>query len=82
MVMTMTDAQSEQPKGLTRLTVNLTPKAAQALEQAVVVTGDSKTDTVNRALQAYAYIVNITQNGGDLYIRDGGQAELQRLTLI
>lgn len=68
--------------GLRRITVNLTPRACTALELAVKLTGDSKTDTLNRAIQVYAYIMNVTQNGGDLYLRDKGQDELERLLLV
>lgn len=68
--------------GLRRITLNLTPRACTALEQAVKLTGDSKTDTLNRAIQVYAYIMNVTQNGGDLYLRDKGQDELERLLLV
>jgi hypothetical protein len=68
--------------GLRRITINLTPRAWEALERAVKLTGDSKTDTINRALHVYAYIVNITKNDGDVYVRDGGHDELERLLLI
>lgn len=68
--------------GLHRVTVNLTPRAWDALKRAVKLTGDSKTDTINRAVHVYAYVVNITQNGGDLYVRDDGHDELERLLLV
>lgn len=42
---------------LTRLTVNLTPRSHAAMYAAAEVTGLSKTDTVNRALQFYAAVV-------------------------
>jgi hypothetical protein len=67
---------------LRRITVNLTPRASAALEQAVKLTGDSKTDTLNRAIQVYAYIMNVTQNSGDVYVRDKGHDELERLLLV
>lgn len=38
---------------LTRLTVNLTASATSALEQAAHLTGDTRTDVVNRALLIY-----------------------------
>ncbi len=41
---------------LTRLTVNLTQKSAEAMEHAAELNRDTKTDTVNRALQVYDYI--------------------------
>lgn len=39
--------------GLVKLTVNLTPKAFSAMEEAAARDGNSKTDVVNRALQLY-----------------------------
>jgi hypothetical protein len=68
--------------GLRRITVNLTPRACAALDQAAKLTGDSQTDTLNRAIQIYAYVMNVTQNGGDLYVRDKGHDELERLLLV
>lgn len=41
---------------LTRLTVNLTPKAVRAMEEAAARDEDSKTDVVNRSLQLYNLI--------------------------
>ena len=68
--------------GLRRITVNLTPRSCAALDQAAKLTGDSQTDTLNRAVQVYAYVMNVTQNGGDLYVRDQGHDELERLLLV
>jgi hypothetical protein len=73
------DSSATRREGLERVTVNLTPKAAQALEQAVKLTGDSKTDTINRSLQVYAYLEEILQHGGSLYTRVAGESELERL---
>ena len=42
---------------LTKLMVYLTPKALAALFAGAEVTEDTKTDTVNRALQIYAAMV-------------------------
>jgi hypothetical protein len=60
---------------LTRLTVNLVPKAEAALDKAVELSGDSKTDTVNRAIQAYAYFLKVKQDGGAVYVREHAGAE-------
>jgi hypothetical protein len=67
---------------LQRVTVNLTPRSCQALELAVKRTEDSQTDTINRAIQIYSYLVDITENGGTLYVRDAGSDELERLHII
>lgn len=69
-------------QSLYRVTANLTPRSSAALEQVARLTGDNKTDTINRAIQVYAYIVDITQNDGDVYVRSGGAPELERLGFL
>jgi hypothetical protein len=68
--------------GLVRVTVNLTPAAAQALEGLCVETGYSKTDVINRALQVYEVWQEVAQrNGGTVSVRhrDG---ETERIRLL
>ena len=67
---------------LQRVTVNLTPRSWQALETAIKRTGDSQTDAINRAIQVYSYLADITETGGTLYVRDAGSDELERLRII
>jgi hypothetical protein len=67
---------------LERITVNLTPRASRALELATQLTGDSKTDTVNRALQFYAYMEQISARGGYVYVKEGVDADLERLKVF
>jgi hypothetical protein len=38
--------------------------------------------TINRAIQAYAYLANITENHGTLYVREQGSDELERLRFL
>lgn len=57
--------------GLERVTVNLIPRASRALEQAGELTGDSKTDTINRALQVYAYLEEVWADGGSVLVKNG-----------
>ena len=64
---------------LERVTVNLTPRSARALELATQLTGDSKTDTINRAIQVYAYLEHIISNGGSVHARESEESELERL---
>lgn len=49
---------------LVKLTVNLTPLAHAALEESAGAFGDSKTDTVNRALHLYDAVVRVALDGG------------------
>jgi len=74
--------RSSQRSHLQRVTVNLTPRSCQALEQAVKRTEDSQTDTINRAIQVYSYLANITENGGMVYVRDAGSEDVERLHII
>lgn len=55
---------------LERVTVNLTPRARTALENTVQRSGDSKTDTINRALQLYNYLDEVMHSGGAVYVQD------------
>jgi hypothetical protein len=65
----------------TKLTVNLINKAVEALDSAVVVTQLSKTDTVNRALQVYAFMIEEQEKGGQLLVREP-DGTLSRIRMI
>jgi hypothetical protein len=49
---------------LVRVTVNLTPRAVDSLDQACLRTHDSKTDTINRALVVYNLVLELLERGG------------------
>jgi len=72
----------EKPLVGERVTVNLTPRAAKALDEAVALTGDNKTDTVNRALQVYSYVEQALHAGGDLYVRRSPDAEPELVKVL
>ena len=67
---------------LERVTVNLVARASRALQLAVDLTGDSKTDVINRAIQVYAYLEHVTSNGGSIYTREAEGSELQLLKMF
>jgi hypothetical protein len=67
---------------LERVTVNLVARASQALQSASDLTGDSKTDTINRALQVYAYLEEIISEGGAIYVRESKDSELMQLKMF
>jgi hypothetical protein len=46
------------------------------------LTGDSKTDSINRAIQVYAYLEEINANGGSIYVRETPDSEPQRLKMF
>jgi hypothetical protein len=61
---------SNAPSALERLTINLVGRASKALALATEITGDSKTDTVNRAVQVYSYLLHKVDEGSTVVIRD------------
>ena len=67
---------------LERVTVNLVARASRALQRVVDITGDSKTDALNRAIQVYAYLEEIESNGGDIYVRTSRDGELQLVKMF
>jgi hypothetical protein len=67
---------------LERLTVNLTGRASRALDVATEITGDTKTDAVNRALQIYAYMEQVVARGGSVYVREAEDSDLERIKLF
>jgi hypothetical protein len=67
---------------LERVTVNLTARSSRALDQAVRLTGDSKTDTLNRAIQIYAYIEAVLASGGSIHVRETPDSEPERLKIF
>lgn len=49
---------------LTRVTVNLTPQAVDAMRALAEKTGLGKTDVINRALQVYAIVDRLSERSG------------------
>ncbi len=55
---------SDTGSDLTKVTVNLTPRAVKAVNQIVGRTGDTQTDSINRALVGCAKILHLVEAGG------------------
>lgn len=56
---------------LTKLTVNITQTNAQALHRASEVSGDNRTDCVNRAIALYAFLLErVFLPGHRLFVKD------------
>ena len=64
---------------LERVTVNLIPKASKALAETADLTGDSKTDTINRALQLYAWVMQVTSANGKIMVEQDGEVSVIKL---
>lgn len=67
---------------LERVTVNLTARAVLALEVVTGLTGDTKTDTINRALQVYAFLEQVAANGGAIYVGEDADSVVERLKIF
>ncbi|MER6231544.1 MULTISPECIES: hypothetical protein [Streptomyces] len=53
-----------------RLTVTLIPRAVQAITTLMRITGLSKTDSINRAVQVYAFLAQQMADGKEVLLRD------------
>ena len=63
-----------------RITVSLSPKSQMALDfLAAEGSRSTKTTLVNKALQFYAEIKQLTNAGGSLYVREPGGDEVERV---
>jgi hypothetical protein len=67
---------------LERVTVNLTSRTSVALEQLAQMTGESKTDTINKALQVFSYLQQLQRDGGAVYVREPRSKEIERLKIF
>jgi hypothetical protein len=67
---------------LERITLNLVPRASRALQMVSALTGDSRTDSINRAIQVYAYLEEVGSRGGAVYVREDKDSELQLLKVF
>jgi hypothetical protein len=80
-----TDLDSRPPttsSTLERVTVNLAARASRALNEVVTLTGDSKTDAINRALAVYAYIEQIIHDGGSVYVQGKDDTAPEKLKIF
>ncbi|WP_329109797.1 hypothetical protein OG792_13330 [Micromonospora sp. NBC_01699] len=69
-------------RSLVKVTVNLTPRAVDALDASCARTRDTKTDTINRALVVYNLVLELMERGGGsltLQNRDGGTERVHLL---
>jgi hypothetical protein len=76
------EAKGDGGGPLERVTVNLNLKASQALDMIVKLTGGSKTDAINRALQFYAFFEETTNTGGSFYLREEKDGPFQLLKVF
>lgn len=68
------------PSDLTKLTVNLTSRAMEAVNVTAKLLGDTRTGTINRSVQIYAAAVSLDQGERIRFDRtDGERVTLRRV---
>lgn len=75
-------SEDGRSSSLERVTVNLTPKSVAAMTLITQLTGDTKTEAINKALQFYGHIQEFLNASGSLYMRDHGSTELERVKIF
>ncbi|MGI5244260.1 hypothetical protein [Dactylosporangium sp. CA-139066] len=68
--------------GLVRVTVNLTPKAYEALQRTCEATRDTKTDAINRALLVYELVQKLADQGGGSITMVNNDGEKERIHIL
>lgn len=67
---------------LTRSTITFIPRGAAALAEAMERTGDNVTDSVNRAVQVYAHLLKLADEGQLVFVENPSTGERERLILL
>lgn len=71
-----------EPRALTKVTVNLIPRAVEALDQACARTRDTKTDTINRALVLHNLVLGLIERGGGSLSVEASDGRIERVHLL
>ncbi|TDD97672.1 hypothetical protein [Actinomadura rubrisoli] len=72
---------ADPPRAAAQITVQLLGEAVLALDNTTQALGISKTDTVNRAVQAYAFLMALQRTGGELYLKHTPDDDLHRFLI-
>ncbi|WP_329109734.1 hypothetical protein OG792_13065 [Micromonospora sp. NBC_01699] len=67
---------------LTKVTVNLVPRAVDALGSACTRTRDTKTDTINRALVVFDLVLDLMEQGGGTLTVQKSDGSTERVHLL
>lgn len=78
----MTNTSADNGTSLTRVTVNLTTKSVASMDALTKLTGENKTEVINKSLQFYDDVQTFISTGGTVYMRDPGSKELERIRIF
>ena len=53
-----------------KVTIKLIQESVDALDELIALEGNSATDTVNRALQSYAFLVREIKAGSQIFVQN------------
>ncbi|MFI6759347.1 hypothetical protein ACIBF5_09425 [Micromonospora sp. NPDC050417] len=67
---------------LTKATVNLIPRAVEALDAACARTRDTKTDTINQALVVHHLVLDLMERGGGHLTTQLPDGRIERVHLL
>jgi len=67
--------RAEAPGELHKVTVNLTQKSWDAANETAALLGLSRTDVINRALQAYAWLEQQAADGAEVLVQQDGETD-------
>lgn len=73
---------TDSGRTLVKVTVNLTPRAVEALDITCARTRDSKTDTINRALVVYQVVLDLMDRGGGQLMFQDREGHTERIHLL
>jgi hypothetical protein len=68
--------------GLTKVAVNMTPRAMAAVQRVQMATGDSRTDVVNRAVQVYDAVLALLARGDGWLALEHADGTRERVTIL
>ena len=74
-VPTITPNKVQAPGELHKVTVNLIQLAWDAANETAALKGLSRTDVINRALQAYAWLEQQEAEGAEVFVQKGRKTE-------
>ncbi|WP_329108623.1 hypothetical protein OG792_08185 [Micromonospora sp. NBC_01699] len=78
----MPDPTADGTRSLVKVTVNLTPRAVDALDLARGRTRDTKTDTINRALVVYHLVLDLMERGDGSLTLQNPDGRTERVHLL
>jgi len=72
----LTDRVAAPAPTAIRVTVNLSKRSADALDEASRITDNTKTEVINKSIQLWALVQTAQLQGGGIWVKESKEAEL------